>query len=65
MLTPHCWLCFSPHITQAIKLDPTYVRAYNRRGALQFLIKEYHKSLDSYEKVRKRERERHARASVS
>ena len=58
---------FFPHITQAIKLDPTYVRAYNRRGALQFLIKEYHKSLDSYEKVREKERERepHAGAGVS
>ena len=41
---------------QALKLDPTLVRAYNRRGALQFLIKEYHKSLESYEKVRIRVR---------
>lgn len=33
----------------ALKLDPKYVKAIARKGAIEFFMKEYHKALDTYQ----------------
>ncbi|KAF1787764.1 Tetratricopeptide repeat [Phytophthora cactorum] len=35
---------------KAIELDPKYVKAYSRMGAIQCFMKEFHKARESYEK---------------
>ena len=35
---------------KALALDPKYVKAWSRLGAIQFFMKEYHKALESYQK---------------
>lgn len=35
---------------KAIALDPAYVRAWSRKGGIEFYMKEYHKALQSYKK---------------
>jgi stress-induced-phosphoprotein 1 len=37
-------------IETALELDPTYVKAWARKGDIEFLMKEFHKSMDSYKK---------------
>merc|ERR1712232_858217 len=37
-------------IEKALELDPKYVKAYARKGDIESVMKEYHKSLDSYQK---------------
>lgn len=37
-------------LEKAITLDPTYVKAYTKKGSCHFAMKEYHKALDIYEK---------------
>lgn len=37
-------------IETALELDPTYVKAWARKGDIEFLMKEFHKSMDSYQK---------------
>lgn len=37
-------------IETALELDPTYVKAWARKGDIEYVMKEYHKSLDSYQK---------------
>jgi len=37
-------------IDRALELDPTYVKAYVKKGAIHYGLKEYHKSVESYEK---------------
>lgn len=34
---------------KCIELDPSFVRGYARKGAIQFFMKEYHKALESYQ----------------
>lgn len=36
---------------QALELDPKYVKAWAKKGDIEFFMKEYHKALDSYKKV--------------
>eukprot|EP00913_Durusdinium_trenchii_P025008 g23473.t1 len=36
-------------LAQNGKYDPTFVKAYSRKGAAHFFMKEYHKSLQAYE----------------
>ena len=36
---------------EAIKLDPTYVKAYSRRATCEYFSKEYHKALATYQKI--------------
>merc|ERR1712139_239624 len=36
-------------LDECLKLDPTFVRAYARKGAAHALMKEYHKALKAYE----------------
>jgi len=35
---------------KALDIDPKYVKAWSRLGAIQFFMKEYHKSMESYQK---------------
>lgn len=35
-------------IEKAIELDPKYVKAWAKKGDIEFLMKEYHKAMDSY-----------------
>ncbi|KAE8909488.1 hypothetical protein PR003_g17311 [Phytophthora rubi] len=35
---------------KALELDPKYVKAYSRMGAIQCFMKEFHKARESYEK---------------
>lgn len=37
-------------IEKALELDPTYVKAWTRKGDIEFAFKEYHKAMDSYKK---------------
>mmetsp|Transcript_10918 Transcript_10918/g.15302 ORF Transcript_10918/g.15302 Transcript_10918/m.15302 type:complete len:604 (+) Transcript_10918:73-1884(+) len=37
------------HIQVALDIDPTYVKAYARKGDIEIMMKEYHKALDSYQ----------------
>lgn len=37
-------------LEQAITIDPTYVKAYTKKGNCHFAMKEYHKALTAYEK---------------
>lgn len=37
-------------LEQAILLNPTYVKAYTKKGICHFAMKEYHKALAAYEK---------------
>merc|ERR1712232_1534376 len=34
----------------ALELDPQYVKAWARKGDIEFFMKEYHKSMESYKK---------------
>jgi len=34
---------------QALKMDSKYVKAYARKGAIEFFMKEYHKALETYQ----------------
>ena len=34
----------------ALDLDPTYVKAYSRKGDIEVAMKEYHKAMESYKK---------------
>jgi len=36
---------------KCIELDPTFVKAYTRKGGFQFYLKEYHKAIKSYTKA--------------
>jgi len=42
---------------KAIELDPTFVKAYTRKGHIQFFMKQYHKCLETYDKGLKLEPE--------
>ena len=33
---------------KAIKMNPAFVKAYTRKGAIEFLMKDYKKALDTY-----------------
>jgi len=33
---------------KCIELDPTFVKGYTRKGAVQYFMKEYEKSLETY-----------------
>ena len=35
-------------VEKALELDPKYVKAYARKGDIEFVMKEFHKSLESY-----------------
>lgn len=35
-------------VEKCLELDPTYVKAWAKKGDIEFLTKEYHKALDSY-----------------
>eukprot|EP00640_Fibrocapsa_japonica_P000732 CAMPEP_0113937774 /NCGR_PEP_ID=MMETSP1339-20121228/4320_1 /TAXON_ID=94617 /ORGANISM="Fibrocapsa japonica" /LENGTH=572 /DNA_ID=CAMNT_0000940673 /DNA_START=71 /DNA_END=1789 /DNA_ORIENTATION=+ /assembly_acc=CAM_ASM_000762 len=35
---------------KALQLDPTYVKAWAKKGDIEFFMKEYHKALESYKK---------------
>lgn len=35
---------------QALELDPKYVKAWAKKGDIEFVMKEYHKALESYQK---------------
>lgn len=37
-------------VEKALELDPKYVKAWSRKGDIEFIMKEFHKSLDSYKK---------------
>jgi len=37
------------HIQVALDLDPTYIKAWARKGDIEIMMKEYHKALDSYQ----------------
>lgn len=37
-------------LDECLKLDPTFVKAYSRKGVSHFFMKEYHKALQAYEK---------------
>jgi len=37
-------------VEKALELDPTYVKAWARKGDIEYAFKEYHKSLESYQK---------------
>merc|ERR1712139_190280 len=37
-------------LDECLKLDPTFVKAYSRKGAAHFFMKEYHKALEAYDK---------------
>jgi len=37
------------HIDVALELDPSYVKAWARKGDIEIMMKEYHKALDSYQ----------------
>lgn len=34
---------------KCIELDPTFSKGYNRKGAVQFFMKEYEKALETYQ----------------
>ena len=36
--------------TQAIDLDPKYVKAWAKKGDIEFFMKEYHRAMESYKK---------------
>ena len=36
---------------EAIRLDPTYIKAYSRRATCEYFTKEYHKALTTYQKI--------------
>lgn len=36
---------------QALELDSKYVKAWAKKGDIEFFMKEYHKALDSYKMV--------------
>lgn len=36
---------------QALQLDSKYVKAWAKKGDIEFFMKEYHKALDSYKMV--------------
>jgi len=35
-------------IEKCLELDPSYVRAYARKGNCHFSMKEYHKAMDAF-----------------
>ena len=37
-------------VEKALELDPKYVKAWARKGDIEFVMKEFHKSMDSYKK---------------
>ena len=37
-------------IDEALELDPKYVKAWARKGDIEFLVKDFHKAMDSYKK---------------
>lgn len=37
-------------VEKAIELDPKYTKAWARKGDIEFVMKEFHKSMDSYKK---------------
>lgn len=39
-------------INKALEKEPNYVKAYARKGNIEFVQKEYHKAIDSFKKVR-------------
>ncbi|RYY87289.1 hypothetical protein EON63_04285 [archaeon] len=45
-LTPH-HIDHTP-FTIPLELDKTYVKAWAKKGDIEFFMKEYHKSMDSY-----------------
>lgn len=42
--------CFAGCL-QALELDSKYVKAWAKKGDIEFFMKEYHKALDSYKMV--------------
>lgn len=38
-------------MSQALELDSKYVKAWAKKGDIEFFMKEYHKALDSYKMV--------------
>jgi stress-induced-phosphoprotein 1 len=36
-------------VEKALELDPKYVKAWSRKGDIEFVMKEFHKSMDSYQ----------------
>ena len=47
---PYC-LSFVGGLPQALELDSKYVKAWAKKGDIEFFMKEYHKALDSYKMV--------------
>lgn len=37
-------------VEKALEIDPKYVKAWARKGDIEFVMKEYHKSMDSFKK---------------
>ena len=37
-------------VEKSLELDPTYVKAWAKKGDVEFFMKEYHKALESYKK---------------
>lgn len=37
-------------IDEALEIDPKYVKAWARKGDIEFMVKDFHKSMDSYKK---------------
>merc|ERR1712139_639384 len=37
-------------LDECIKIDPQFVKAYSRKGAAHFFMKEYHKAMEAYSK---------------
>jgi stress-induced-phosphoprotein 1 len=37
-------------VTRSLELDPKYVKAWAKKGDIEFFMKEYHKAMDSYRK---------------
>ncbi|PSS09762.1 Hsp70-Hsp90 organizing protein [Actinidia chinensis var. chinensis] len=42
---------------KCIELDPTFVKGYSRKGAIQFFMKEYEKAMETYQEGLKHERQ--------
>jgi len=35
-------------LEECVKIDPTFIKAYSRKGACHYFMKEYHKALQAY-----------------
>ena len=44
------WNCGLKDAEKCLQLDPTFAKAYARKGTIHHFMKEYHKALDSFDK---------------